>query len=187
MMENKVKSLQGVPEKDLKPFNKVQEYRELVCSYLASDIENACYPQFMTQQQQPSAGRKVHIFSLKPQGIPKQTGNENASLTTSSPSEPSSNPVFVGGKRARNPRHTCHLCMAEGHWAQQCMLYYGDQPGSVECPTCNGFHTLPCRETQRAQVIQPVFARYRRRTEEWLHRILRYGWVISQVCLWTSR
>jgi len=76
MMENKVKSLQGIPEKDLKPFNKVQEYRELVCSYLATDIENACYPQFMTQQQQPSAGRKVQIFSLKPQGILKQTGNE---------------------------------------------------------------------------------------------------------------
>jgi hypothetical protein len=162
MMENKVKSLQGVPEKDLKPFNKVQEYRELVCSYLATDIENACYPQFMTQQQQPSAGRKVQIFSIKPQG------DGIASLTTST-SEPSSNPVFMAGKRARNPR-PCHLCMAEGHWAQQCMLYFGDQPGNVECPTCNGFHTLPCRETERAQVIQPVFARYRQRTEEWARK-----------------
>ncbi len=49
-------------------------------------------------------------------------------------------------------------------------MYLKDAGGEDKCPTCNGFHTLPCRENERAQVIQPVFARYRRRTEEWLQR-----------------
>jgi hypothetical protein len=145
-MEAKVKILQGVLEKDLKPFNKVQEYRELVCSYLASDVQNTPYPNFWAL---PMLGSRAQMACL-------------------APSVPSSNPVFVAGKKANN--RPCHLCMAEGHWASQCMLYHGDQPGHQECPKCGGFHTFPCRENERAQVIQPVFARYRRRTEEWIRK-----------------
>jgi hypothetical protein len=144
-MEARVKILQG-QEKDLKPFDRVQEYRELVCSYLSTDIQNSPYPRL----------------------IPVPLLGSRAQMACLAPSVPSSNPVFVAGKKANN--RPCHLCMAEGHWASQCMLYHGDQPGHQECPECGGLHTLPCRETQRAQVIQPVFARYRRRTEEWIRK-----------------
>jgi hypothetical protein len=103
------------------------------------------------------------------ENIPLLNRLGNAFLTTSSPSEPSSNPVFVGGKRARN--HTCRLCMCEGHNVHvQCMVYLTDAGGEDKCTECGGFHTLPCRETERAQVIQPVFARYRQRTENWIRK-----------------
>ena len=130
----------------MKPFNKVQEYRELVCSYLASDVQNTPYPNFWAL---PMLGSRAQMACL-------------------APSVPSSNPVFVAGKKARN--RPCHLCMAEGHWASQCVLYFGDQPGEDKCPKCGGLHTRPCREDERAQVIQPVFARYRKRTENWIRQ-----------------
>jgi hypothetical protein len=50
------------------------------------------------------------------------------------------------------------------------MMYFGEQPGEDKCLKCGGLHTRPCRENERAQVIQPVFARYRQRTENWIRK-----------------
>ena len=61
-METTALKQQGVPESQIKPFDKAQEYRELVCSHVASDIENTAYPQFMVS----TPSKKVVIHSLKP-------------------------------------------------------------------------------------------------------------------------
>ena len=73
-LETQNKILRGVPHHQIKPFDKAQEYRELVCSHMASDIENTPYPQFQIQ----TGAKKVQIHSLTP-GILKN-GTEAASV-----------------------------------------------------------------------------------------------------------